>query len=134
VTVVDGRSGAMVRSFLAFLDAPAGGIYVAGGDVDNDGFADIIVGRGSGLAQIRVFHAVTGAVVRDIVAFAPLAPDGVRVGTRTDRDRYADIIGGRGWGAHRPCRFDGASGNPLATFRHTGQFPAACSWRRGRHR
>jgi hypothetical protein len=117
VTVVDGRSGAMVRSFLAFPDAPAGGIYVAGGDIDNDGFADIIVGRGSGLAQIRVFHAVTSAVLRDIVAFAPLTPDGVRVGsTDVNGDGYADIIGGAGPGSTPTVQvFDGASGNPLTT-------------------
>jgi hypothetical protein len=118
VTVVDGGSGATVRSFYAFPDVPAGGVYVAGGDVDNDGFADIIVGRGSGLAQIRVFHAVTGAVIRDIVAFAPLVSDGVRVGSvDVNGDGYADIIGGAGPGSTPTVQvIDGASGNPLTTF------------------
>jgi hypothetical protein len=118
VTVVDGMSGAVVRSFFAFPDVPTGGIYVAGGDVDRDGIADVIVGRGSGVPQIRIFSGRTGSVLRDFVAFDPPLPDGVRVGsTDMNGDGHADILAGAGPGSAPTVRvFDGADGSPLAGF------------------
>src|SRR5262249_11703567 len=48
VKVFDGRTFAEVRSFYAFDKAFAGGVHVAAGDVNHDGFADVIVGAGPG--------------------------------------------------------------------------------------
>src|SRR5262249_10495328 len=48
VRVFDGRTGAMIRDFMAYDFRFTGGVYVAVGDVNHDGFADIITGAGEG--------------------------------------------------------------------------------------
>ena len=118
VTVVDGATGGAVRSFSAFPDVPPGGIFVASGDVDNDGRSDIIVGRGSAPATIRVFSGRTTAMIRELTAFAPHMPDGVRVASADmNADGYAEVIAGAGAGSLPSVQvFDGASGAAAMTF------------------
>jgi hypothetical protein len=118
VEVFDGGTATVLASFLAFADMTPGGLYVASGDVDNDGRADIVVGRGSGDSQIRVFSGRTGAVIRDFDAFGPAEPDGVRVGVAdVNGDGFADIIAGAGPGAPPTVQvFNGATLAVLATF------------------
>src|SRR5581483_311571 len=50
IQVFDGSTGALVRSFSAFEDSFTGGLYVTAGDINNDGFADIVAtpDRGGG--------------------------------------------------------------------------------------
>src|SRR6476661_8418491 len=50
VKVFDGNTGLELRSFLAYGAGYAGGVYVAGGDVNNDGYADVITGTDSGFS------------------------------------------------------------------------------------
>jgi hypothetical protein len=45
----------LLLQFTAFNPAPLGGVRVAAGDLDDDGRDEIIVGRGSGSARVRVF-------------------------------------------------------------------------------
>jgi hypothetical protein len=118
VEVFDGVTGAAMASFFAFPDMAPGGLYVASGDVDNDGRADIVVGRGSGIGQIRVFSGRTGEVIRDILPIVPTLPDGVRVAVADiNGDGFADIIAGAGPGAPPNVQvFNGATSLMLATF------------------
>jgi hypothetical protein len=56
VKVFDGATGLELFSFFAYGAGVTTGIYVAAGDLNNDGFADIITGTGAGTgAQVRVF-------------------------------------------------------------------------------
>lgn len=73
---------AMLSEFTAFDPAPSGGIRVAAGDLDEDGLAEIIVGRGSGPARVRVFTGPFQGSPQlqpafDFLAFsgAPLSPN-----------------------------------------------------------
>jgi len=95
-----------LASFLAFDGAFAGGVWVACGDVNGDGKADIVVGADSGGgAHVRVF-GLAGGVVTELAgffAFNPAFTGGVRVATGNvdGGDRAAIIVGaGPGGGPH----------------------------------
>src|SRR6185295_136987 len=48
VSVFDGRTFQTIATFYALPATFTGGVYVAAGDFDNDGVADILVGAGPG--------------------------------------------------------------------------------------
>jgi len=68
VKVFDGKTGAELASFFAFSPTFTGGVRVATGDVDGDGWSDIITGSGAGSAHVKVFSGRSGAEIR---SFAP---------------------------------------------------------------
>ncbi len=56
IRIIDGATGAIVRSFMAFDAKYVGGVNIATGDVDGDGIHDIIATTNGGVqAQLRVF-------------------------------------------------------------------------------
>lgn len=70
VKVLDGRTGAELRSFFAFDAAFSGGITVAAGDVNDDGIADIVASGGPGGGpHVKVFDGKTGSALSAFFAF-----------------------------------------------------------------
>src|SRR5262249_16618747 len=67
VKVFNGKDGAVLYDFLAnfqFNPLFTGGIFVAAGDTNGDGFADIIVGADAGgLPEVKVFNGRGGSVL-----------------------------------------------------------------------
>src|SRR5205085_786196 len=56
------QNTALKYSFLAFSSSDTGGVYVAAGDLDGDGKADIVASQGTaGSAHVRTFSGLTGA-------------------------------------------------------------------------
>jgi hypothetical protein len=100
VKVFDGRTGAEVRSFFAFDPGFGNGIFVAGGDVNGDSRADVVVGSDRG-TQTHV-KAFSGADTGELASFLPYVgfAGGVRVGVGdVDGDGLGDILTGAGPGA-----------------------------------
>jgi hypothetical protein len=113
LTVYNGRSigrggelAPLVNDFYVFDETLRTGLYLAAGDVDGDGFADVIAGTGAGGGpRVRVVSGAALAAGReqaDIADFFAGDPDsrgGVRVGVVDhDRDGRADLIAGSGDG------------------------------------
>ena len=119
VRVFSGATGAVLTEFMAYDPFFPGGVNVAAGDVNNDGFADIITGAGpSGGPHVRVFSGATGAELMSFFAYAPFFTGGVVVTAGDwDNDGYADVITGPGWGGGPHVRvFSGATGAVLVEF------------------
>ncbi len=119
VKVFDGRTGAVVRSFYAYHAGFVGGVEVAVGDVNRDGYGDIITGAGSGGGpHVKAFDGRTGSEIRSFYAYAPNFTGGVFVASGDlNRDGYEDVITGAGaGGGPHVTAFDGRTGAVLNTF------------------
>ena len=72
VRVLDGASGTLVREVAVFPASFRGGVSVAGGDVDGDGYGDIIaVAATWSDVQTRVVSGLTGDLLHSFAAFGP---------------------------------------------------------------
>jgi hypothetical protein len=105
VKVFDGKTGELLT---AYTDTPfgtryAGGIRVAGGDVNGDGFGDVITGQGSYGSKVKVSFGASGVMDAlppapvEFTAGAPRLRDGIFItAADTTGDGIAEIIVGRG--------------------------------------
>jgi serralysin len=120
VTVVSGRTGRALESFMAYDAGFRGGVWVAAGDVDGNGMAEVVTGAGrGGSAHVEVFNNA-GAVVKSFLAFGPTDPHtgGVRVGVADlNLDGRADVLASAGPGdMSRVAVTDAMSAQPMTAF------------------
>lgn len=119
VRVFDGATGAEIRGFFAFDEFFRGGISAAAGDVNGDGRADLIIGRGAGGApDVRVFSGDDNAEVLAFQAYSADFLGGVFVaaGDFTQNGRAEIVTGaGAGGGPHVKV-FNGTDASTLRSF------------------
>jgi cyclophilin family peptidyl-prolyl cis-trans isomerase len=116
VKVFSGVDGALIKSFFAYDPAFAGGVRVAGGDVNGDGYGDIITGAGSATPHVRAYSGLDNALLANFFAYDPGYQQGIMVGAGdVDGDGVAEIITGTGVGAPHVKAFN-ADGTNIASF------------------
>jgi hypothetical protein len=101
VTVFGGSDQAILHNFFAFGPTFAGGVFVAAGDINGDGRADMIVGADAGgEPQVKVFDGSRGSALQNFLAFDTTFQGGVRVAAGdVNGDGIPDIIVGSGPGS-----------------------------------
>ncbi|MBX7104648.1 MAG: FG-GAP-like repeat-containing protein [Gemmataceae bacterium] len=129
VRVFDGRDLRVLMDFYAYGASFRGGVWIAAGDVNNDGKDDVITGADAGGGpHVRVFSGANGSELLGFFAFDPGFVGGVRVAAGdVNGDGKADIVTGAGPGGGPHVRaFSGAGAAPLASF-----FPYDATFRGG---
>lgn len=121
VKVLDGKTGDQLADFFVYDPSFTGGLYVAAGDVNGDGHADIITGTGvGGGPRIRVLDGATlgRTVLEDFFAYDNAFRGGVLVASGDlNGDGKAEIIAGTGpGGGPQVLAFSGEGGHTLQSF------------------
>jgi fibronectin-binding autotransporter adhesin len=117
VKVFDGKTGVLLKSYFAYDPSFAGGIFVAAGDLNGDGKADIVTGSGSGgTSNVKVFSGADDTLLHSFLAYSG-STDEVRVAVGdVNGDGQNDIVTGIGGGSSLVKVFDGASISQLNSF------------------
>ncbi len=124
VVIYDGKTAAILGSALVFESTFTGGIFLAAGDIDGDGVADLIISPDEGGGpRVRVFRS--GNFDRVIADFFGIEDPDFRGGARiatgdVNADGRIDLIVAAGFGGGpRVAGFDGRSlmsGTPTKVF------------------
>lgn len=111
VVVIDGVTFQQIASLAPFEATFTGGVFLAAGDIDNDGVADIVITPDEGGGpRARLFSA---ALTRQLADFFVINDPNFRGGARTavadlNNDGRADLIGAAGFlGGPRVAVFNG---------------------------
>lgn len=113
-----GRSGSPVTAqFTAYPGVCDRGTNIAIGDVDGDGYPEIITGAGNGSSLVKIFDK-DGILKRSFEAFSGFGGGVFVAAADTDGDGDDEIIVGAGANGGPDVRvFDGESLTPLWSFR-----------------
>ncbi|MFN6052525.1 MAG: FG-GAP repeat domain-containing protein, partial [Planctomycetia bacterium] len=98
IVVINPETGSVVRSWFGYSTAFRGGLFIAVGDVNNDGIDDLVTGPNAGGGpHIKVYDGKNNQVMFEFMAYVPSFTGGVSV-TLADanRDGRMDIITGTG--------------------------------------
>ncbi len=97
----------LIKSFNAFAGNSTGGLFVAAGDLNGDGKAEVIASQDFATRpKLRVLNGLTGSLIKETEPFAGSLPLGVRI-TLADRDGdgVKEIVAATGYGLAGKVRF-----------------------------
>jgi len=94
IRVFNGMDGTIYREWFAYDPLFRGGVFVAAGDLNGDGKADVITGMGAnGITQVKAFNVQTTRAFRSFIAESESSRSSVRVGVMDyDKDGDLDIL------------------------------------------
>ena len=100
VKVFDGATNAIISQWYAYPVSFTGGVFVAVGDIGNNGTFEVVTGAGQGGSPVvAVWDPFTGALLSQFMAYTQDFTGGVRVAVNDGNgDGIADIITGAGPG------------------------------------
>jgi hypothetical protein len=119
VAVFNGTTFQRIMDFEALPATFTGGVWVAAGDVNGDGFADIIVAADAGGGpQVTITSGKDGSTLTSFYATASTFTGGIRVACADiNGDGFADVIAAAGpGGGPQVTIFDGKSLTLLTAF------------------
>lgn len=123
VKIYSGVDGTLLGSFVAFAATYKGGATVDVGDVNNDGWLDVVVGNGPGvIPEVQVWNVRNSinapTLIRSIKPLETTFRGGMDVGVGdVNGDNFADIVVGRGSGGPATVQiFSGQNGALLKSF------------------
>ncbi len=119
VKLYDGVSGDEVQSFFPYEDSFRGGVNIGLGDVNRDGFEDLICGTGvGGGPRVVVYSGQDGTKLMDFFAYESSFRGGVNAGgADVNGDGFDDVLCGTGvGGGPRIIAFDGRDGTMIRNF------------------
>jgi hypothetical protein len=131
VFVFDGVTGQRIISFYAYDPHFTGGVFVAAGDVNGDGYADLLTGAGAGGGpHVQVFSGKDGARLYSFYAYDAKFAGGVRVAAGdVNGDGKADVITAAGPGGSPHVKvYSGKTGQMLRQFFAFDQTFRAGTW------
>jgi hypothetical protein len=98
VTVRSGNDLSLLRNFFAYDASVTTGIYVASGELNNDGKADIVTGVGKGLvSHTIVYSGLDNKILQSFLAYNAEFTGGVRVAVADfGADGQLDLVTGAG--------------------------------------
>lgn len=127
VRVFDGASNyqTILFDFFAFAEGFRGGVDVAGGDFNFDGFADIVAGAGPGGGPMaRIFDGQTGALLTELFAYDVGFTGGITVAVNDiDGSSFNSLVTGAGPGGGPHVKT--WRNSPFYTLGSTPVFPGA---------
>jgi hypothetical protein len=108
----------LAREFMAYDAQFTGGVYVAAGDANGDGFADIFTGAGAGGGpHTKVFSGKDGTVLASFMAYAASVTSGVRVAAADiNGDGKAELITATGSNQQQVVVRDALTAQTLDSF------------------
>ena len=90
IRVFDGATGNVLQEFMAYDPTFTGGVFIAAGDIDGDGQADIVTGPGAGGGpHVRIFSGSDGRAGRVLRLQPGLHRRRARGRRRRERRRHA---------------------------------------------
>jgi hypothetical protein len=94
VKVYDGLTNDIISQWYAYPESFTGGVYVAIGDIGNDGSCELVTGAGpTGAPVVAVWNPNTGALLSQFMAYAEDSTGGVRVAVNDGNgDGLADLL------------------------------------------